>query len=63
SNEFDNNISELNESNKLDEKLKIISEFMAADKFIQEHSIILPKAPDIRYKSKVISTQNLAQQH
>ncbi|CAG8570297.1 8247_t:CDS:2, partial [Gigaspora margarita] len=57
SNEFDTNLSELDESNEFDdEKLKIISEFMAADKDIL-------KVLDNRYTSKFISTHDIAQRH
>ncbi|CAG8473191.1 8827_t:CDS:2 [Gigaspora rosea] len=55
--EFDTNFSELNESNEFyDEKFKIISEFMAADKDIL-------KVLDYRYTSKFISTHDISQRH
>ncbi|CAG8802171.1 34219_t:CDS:1, partial [Racocetra persica] len=67
-NEFDK-FNELNESDKFDEldesneKLKIISEFMAADMRIQELSITLQQHPDVKHASRFINTHEIAQQY
>ncbi|CAG8489586.1 6503_t:CDS:2 [Scutellospora calospora] len=53
SDEFD----KFDKLNEPDEKLKIISEFMAADKL----SRTLPEYPDIAYTSKFINTHKIAQ--
>ncbi|CAG8792412.1 18521_t:CDS:1, partial [Racocetra persica] len=45
------------------EKLKIISEFMAADMRIQELSVILQQYSDVKYKSRLINTLDIAQQY
>ncbi|CAG8843303.1 13977_t:CDS:1, partial [Racocetra persica] len=75
--EFDklNELNESNNSNKFyesdnpdefdesNEKLKIISEFMAADMYIQELSITLQELPNVKHTSKFINTQEIAQQY
>ncbi|CAG8445743.1 15985_t:CDS:2 [Gigaspora rosea] len=66
SDEFDefnesNKSVEYDKSDKTNEKLQIISEFMAADIIIPELSITLREHPDIVYASKFINTHDIAQ--
>ncbi|CAG8790906.1 37126_t:CDS:2, partial [Racocetra persica] len=53
------------ESDKYNEKLQIISEFMAADTRIPEISVNLKEYSDTlyRYASKFINTREIAQQY